>query len=147
MSVRPMTPSDIDSWVEMRRALWPEGGAYQHFLEATVFFEAGDAVEGAALIAEEDGRAVGLAEVSIRPYAEGCRTNRVGFLEGWYVVPDARRRGVGAALVAAAEEWARAQGCTELASDTEPDNHVSAEAHRALGFTDVGLVRCFRKDL
>jgi hypothetical protein len=29
----------------------------------------------------------------------------------------------------------------------QPDNEVSAAAHRALGFVEVGLVRCFRKDL
>jgi hypothetical protein len=27
------------------------------------------------------------------------------------------------------------------------DNHESALAHRALGFADAGLIRCFRKDL
>ena len=74
-------------------------------------------------------------------------TDRVGYLEGWFVAPDARRRGTGRALVRAAEQWARLQGCAEFASDAEADNEESALAHRALGFDDVGLVRCFRKDL
>ena len=47
----------------------------------------------------------------------------------------------------AAEEWARSQGCVESASDAEADNDESARAHRALGFEDAGLIRCFRKDL
>jgi aminoglycoside 6'-N-acetyltransferase I len=71
----------------------------------------------------------------------------VAYLEGWFVVPAARGRGVGRALIAAAEEWGRAQGCCEFASDAHPDNEVSAAAHRALGFVEAGLVRCFRKDL
>jgi aminoglycoside 6'-N-acetyltransferase I len=62
-------------------------------------------------------------------------------------VPDARGRGVGRALMAAVERWGRAQGCHELGSDAQADNDVGAAAHRALGFEDVGLVRCFRKDL
>ena len=93
------------------------------------------------------GRAVGFAELSIRPYAEGCDTDRVAYLEGLFVVPDARGTGVGRALVDATEAWGRAQGCTELASDTEHDNTASTAAHLALGFADVGLVRCFRKAL
>ena len=38
-------------------------------------------------------------------------------------------------------------GCTELASDAQPDNETSIAAHLALGFSDEGLVRCFSKKL
>lgn len=89
----------------------------------------------------------GFAEVSRRAYAEGCETSPVGFLEGWYVVPGARRRGVGRALVEAAERWARGKGCREFASDALADNEVSAAAHEALGFEEVEVIRCFRKEL
>ena len=100
------------------------------------------------LLAEDGaGCPVGFAELSIRAYAEGCRSDRVAYLEGWFVVPKARRHGVGRALIAAAEAWGRSQGCREFASDAQPDNEVGAAAHRALGFREVGLVRCFRKDL
>ena len=68
-------------------------------------------------------------------------------LEGWFVDAAHRRSGVGAALVRAAEAWGRAQGCTEFASDADPANAVSIDAHLALGFEDTGLVRCFRKSL
>ena len=90
---------------------------------------------------------VGVAELSIRPYAESCVTDRVAYLEGWFVEPSTRRRGVGRALVEAAEGRGRAQGCSEFASDAAPDNAVSIRAHRALGFTDAGLIRCFHKKL
>jgi aminoglycoside 6'-N-acetyltransferase I len=95
----------------------------------------------------EHGGLVGFAEVSIRSYAEGCATDRVGYLEGWYVEPSARRQGIGRALVTAAERWAQSLGCREFASDAEAANELSALAHRALGFGEVGLVRCFRKAL
>ena len=45
---------------------------------------------------------VGFAEVSVRPYAEGCRGERVAYLEGWFVAEGARGHGVGRALVEAA---------------------------------------------
>ena len=102
------------------------------------------------LVAVEDGaapRIVGFAEASRRAYAEGCETSPVGFLEGWYVLPTHRRQGVGRALVAAAEDWARALGCGEFASDALADNAMSAAAHQALGFEEVEVIRCFRKRL
>jgi len=71
----------------------------------------------------------------------------VAYLEGWYVVPGARRRGVGRLLVRAAVAWARGHRCAELASDTEIGNRVSAAAHRAIGFEDAGTIRCFRKEV
>jgi uncharacterized damage-inducible protein DinB len=85
--------------------------------------------------------------LSIRNYAEDCETNRIAYLEGWYVEPEARRRGVGRALVQAGEEWGRRQGCTEFGSDALIDNDVSAVAHRALGFEETVQIRCFRKPL
>ncbi len=93
------------------------------------------------------GRPIGFVELSLRAYAEGCQSDNVAYVEGWYVTPEARGRGVGRALIEAAEDWARGQGCTELASDAELGNAASAAAHEALGFSEVGQIRCFRKVL
>jgi aminoglycoside 6'-N-acetyltransferase I len=148
ITIRPVSPGDAASWLRLRRALWPGGTEAEHHGEIDRFF-AGDAREPKAVLVAEDVAAglIGVAELSIRPYAEGCHSDRVAYLEGWFTVPKARGRGVGRALLAAAEEWGRSEGCVEFASGAEADNAVSAAAHRALGFTDVGLVRCFRKDL
>lgn len=146
--VRPAAAADREAWLRLRAALWPDGSVAEHARETAAFLD-GRAREPLAVLLAIDagGRAVGLAELSIRPCAEGCRTDRVAYLEGWYVEPDARRRGVGRALITAAENWARAQGCTEFASDAHAANRVSAEAHRAVGFEEAGLIRCFRKAL
>jgi aminoglycoside 6'-N-acetyltransferase I len=86
-------------------------------------------------------------ELSIRSHAEGCETDRVAFVEGWYVDNDHRGRGVGAALMRAAEEWGRASRCTELGSDTQLWNEPSIAAHKALGFEEVERLVAFRKAL
>ncbi len=148
LRVLPVEPADAAVWTAMRRALWPDGSADEHRDEVEQYF-AGEFPRGPwiALIAWRGGEAVGMAEVSIRPYAEGCATSHVAYLEGWFVGDSARRQGVGRALVTAAESWGRAQGCVEFASDAAPDNAVSVAAHRAVGFADAGLVRCFAKRL
>jgi carbonic anhydrase len=146
VTVRPATPADTEAWVRLRAALWPDAVADEHWLEAARFFAPATSPM-CAFVAEDGSGLLGFAEVSVRGYAEGCRADRIGFLEGWFVVPEARRRGIGRRLVTAAEHWARAQGCPEFASDAEAANAQSATAHRALGFEDAGLVRCFRKNL
>jgi aminoglycoside 6'-N-acetyltransferase I len=146
--VRPARPADAQDWALLRQALWPAESPDELAAEARTFFVDGDTLLVVVLLAEaSDGTLLGFAELSLRPYAEDCRTSPVAFLEGWYVIPAARRQGVGRALVSAAEQWARDHGCHEFASDTELDNSMSAAAHRALGFEDAGVIRCFRKDL
>ncbi len=147
--VRPAERKDAEAWLRMRRALWPEGSEREHRKEIEQFF-AGLSREPLAVLVAFDSRGgggIGFAELFIRPCAEGCQTDRVAYLEGWFVEEDERRRGVGRALLGAAEAWARARGCTEFASDSQPANAVSASAHRALGFDEVGTLVCYRKQL
>jgi aminoglycoside 6'-N-acetyltransferase I len=148
VTVRPVERRDADAWLRMRRDLWPEGDAAGHGTEIDAFLAGKLKMPLAVLIAtNRSGEAIGFAELSIRAYAEDCVTDHVAYLEGWYVVPHARRQGVGRALVAAAEAWGLAQGCTEFASDALLDNAVSATAHRALGFEETVQIRCFKKIL
>jgi aminoglycoside 6'-N-acetyltransferase I len=131
----------------MRCDLWPEEGVIEHGAEIDAFFAGTLKMPLAVLIALDGSGAIGFAELSIRAYAEDCVTDRVAYLEGWYVVPHARRRGVGRALVVAAEQWAVNQGCTEFGSDALLENELSATAHRALGFEETVQIRCFKKVL
>ena len=85
--------------------------------------------------------------MSIREQAEGCQTDHIGYLEGWYVDEAWRQQGVGRKLVAAAEAWALAQGCTEMASDTTPEYPISPAAHAHLGYEEVTRTIHYRKVL
>lgn len=151
--IRHVEPADAEQWLALRAELWPEEDRASHAAAVARFFaekpRLGSMPE-AVLVAIEAGPApvlVGFAELSRRAYAEGCDTSPVGFLEGWYVLSNRRRKGIGRALVTAGEAWARALGCREFASDALADNEGSAAAHQALGFQEVEVIRCFRKDL
>ena len=47
----------------------------------------------------------------------------------------------------AAEDWARSQGCKEMASDTQIENHLSQRVHEALGFQVTERSVIYRKPL
>jgi aminoglycoside 6'-N-acetyltransferase I len=131
----------------MRAALWPDH-SNDHGLEIARYFEGQRKNPVEVLLAcSGSGAPLGFVELSIRPYAEGCTTDRVAFVEGWFVDADRRGQGVGAALMKAAEEWGRANRCTELGSDTQLTNANSIGAHKALGFEETERLVCFRKSL
>ena len=137
MEVRELDPKrDMAEWLRLRQGLFDESTDEEHQQEmAEILAE----VDGCVLVAERpsSSQLVGYLHVGTRKYAEGCDTSPVAYLEEWFVDANARRQGVGRALVAAAEAWALQNGYTELASDTLIDNDVSLASHLALGFREV----------
>jgi aminoglycoside 6'-N-acetyltransferase I len=91
---------------------------------------------------------VAFAEAAIRhDYVNGCKSTPVGFLEGIFVEPTQRRKGIARALCAAVEDWSVLQGCSEFASDADLRNTMSHLMHGALSFTKTERVVFFRKSL
>jgi len=146
MTVEAVRRSQLDDWKRMRAALWPDCPEQDHARDMADIL--GDPEYNAAFLAHApDGLPVGFLEVSIRLTAEGCRPGRIGYLEGWYVEPTWRGKGMGAALIAEAESWAQARGCRDMASDAYAENQDSRAAHQRLGYQEVALLAHFRKDL
>jgi len=135
MPVRLMRPNEVREVTEMMRALWPDAGDYD-FGDETVF-----------VWERSDGQLAGFASFSLRPWAEGCSSMPIPYIEGWWVAPDLRRSGVGRALFGAIEQWCLDNGYTELGSDVEVDNAPSLAAHAALGFKPTVRLQFFRKHL
>jgi aminoglycoside 6'-N-acetyltransferase I len=95
-----------------------------------------------------EGTLIGFLEAGLRSYADGCDPTRpIGYIEGGFVAEPYRHQGIGAALLRAAEDWARAQGCTEMASDTQLDNVPSQRVHESLGFQVTERAILYRKPL
>jgi len=148
LTVRPVSAADRDRWAAMRHALWPDADREELAAEADAYLSGkGFLLETVLVAVAADDAVVGFAELSLRRYAEGCSSSPVAYLEAWFVEAEWRGRGVGRALVAAAEAWARGRACREFASDATLDNSASAAAHAALGFEEVEQIRCFRKPL
>ncbi len=146
MKVRPANPNDRSEWIRMRTALWSDSPD-DHPREIDEFFSRPNDTLATFVAERENGGLCGFLEAGTRPYAEGCLSSPVGYIEGWWVDPDQREQGCGAAMVAAAEDWARALGLTEMASDADLTNGPSQNAHRALGYTESQRIVCFRKPL
>jgi aminoglycoside 6'-N-acetyltransferase I len=146
MSVRPAARTDADAWYEMRCALWPNSD-HDHRTEVAAYFERPSDVTVCLVAEAPDEGLVGFAEVGTRPYAEGCLTSPVGYLEGIFVRPLHRDSGVGRSLVETAEAWARELGCIEMASDRLLNNEPSGAFHESLGYGEVERIVCYRKSL
>jgi len=145
VQIRAYRDADWPAWLRLSLALFPE--------HSTDELESGMREHRARSDAEvfvadrEDGSVAGFVEVGARPYADGCDTSPVGYIEAWYVDPDARRKGYGRALLEAAEEWARSRGYREMASDAQLNNDISYAAHRRAGYAEVDRIVQFRKVL
>jgi GNAT superfamily N-acetyltransferase len=122
LTVRPVAPTDLSQW----EALW-EG--YNTFYERTVppeitrmtwsrFFDAHEPVH--ALVAEEDGRLLGLVH-----YLFHRSTTLIGptcYLQDLFTTRTARGQGVGRALIEAVYERARNAGSQRVYWQTHETN-------------------------
>ena len=140
-----MREGEHERWGAMRSRLWPDCGAADNAHDLAEF-AAGRSALRVVFLAFAGEEAVGFAEISERSVVDGC-DGPAAYLEGWYVEPQFRGQGVGGQLVAAAADWARAQGYRCFGSDAELHNVASQRAHEALGFTVKGKVVRFCMDL
>lgn len=99
-----------------------------------------DVTPGAALVAAQ---AEGLLWVALAPggrpvgFALVSRSGERAHLEELDVVPEHSGRGLGAALIAEVEAWARAHGCTELTLTTYRDVPWNGPLYLRRGFDPV----------
>lgn len=142
------TVKDVEPWAELRFALWPHHSleAHRAELDRTVLSGSGEAVAFIARNAANE--AVGFAEGALRhDYVNGCSSSPVLFLEGIYVRPGDRRKGVARSLCDAVADWGKSLGCVEFGSDAPLENSASHALHAALGFEETQRVVFFRKPL
>lgn len=146
LDIRLLKPADQPEWLRMRLALWPDSPPEEMLIEMAEILA--DPFKPVFAIERSEGGLGGFVEVSLhREYTPGCETYPAGYIEGWYVDPDLRRQGLGSALIKAAEDWARSQGCHDMGSDIVIDNDISFKAHLSLGYHEVERLIHFHKKL
>ncbi|MBV8636773.1 MAG: GNAT family N-acetyltransferase [Candidatus Eremiobacteraeota bacterium] len=142
MTIERVDASSLHAWHAMRPLLWPRE-PLDDLEEAAKMLERPHLL---TIVARDGNRIAGFAEASIRrDYVNGCETSPVVFLEGIYVLPGHRKRGIARALSDAVAAWGRKAGCTEFASDALVENTDSHAMHCALGFEETERVVYFRK--
>jgi aminoglycoside 6'-N-acetyltransferase I len=144
LMIREIQSADIDAWIKLRHDLWPTHSTADLTKECSEIL--GDNLQK-SWICFESGEPVGFIDVSIKAAAIGCKSDRIGYVEGWYVKPSHQGRGIGQQLYRTAENWARTQRCQEMASDTTQDYPHSIRAHEAAGFRVARIATHFCKDI
>jgi aminoglycoside 6'-N-acetyltransferase I len=145
VTIRRAIAGDAAALLRLRHDLWPDEPEREACIDLAAALA--DPMRPVFVAVRPDGSLGGFVEGGERACAEGYASSPVGYVEGWFVDPDLRLQGVGAALHHALEDWARDRGYTEIASDTWLDNTGSASAHLALGYAEVERLVHFRKEL
>lgn len=135
MTIRKAAPEDARELQRLARSLFGSAGHLDAWDEQIFVCDDGK------------GRLCGFVSVSSRPWTEGSDAQPVAHVEAWYVERRHRRRGTGAKLMQAAEDWARCNGFAEICSDAELVNEISLMAHARLGFEPTLKLQYFRKTL
>jgi ribosomal protein S18 acetylase RimI-like enzyme len=135
MQIRRATEADVDT---MRR-LWDEFTA-----EGTFTPYPGNAFEPAlvtdhvALVAEEEGEAVGTVYANVS-------SPHFGYVFGLYTQPSARRQGVARALMRSVATVLRDQGRRYVVLSVDTPNETARAFYEQLGFVDAA--RTLRADV
>jgi aminoglycoside 6'-N-acetyltransferase I len=145
MRIAPVTRDQFATWRRLRGALYTGLDARFHDEEMGWLFQSKEAASFLAW--SKNGDAIGLLELSLRNFVDGCIGSPVGYIDGIYVEPSCRGQGLGPQLIAYATDWFRARGCKDMATDAEIENAAAQDFYRQLGFSERWHVVGFTKSL
>lgn len=135
----------LDELTKMAIDLWPNND-FNELRHEIILMMKGD--KDIFLLSSINESIVGFIHMSIRTdYVEGANSSPVGFVEGIYIKPMYRFKGIARELVSKGEEWAKSMGCTQIGSDIEMNNLDSYKFHQNIGFKEANRIICFIKDI
>jgi ribosomal protein S18 acetylase RimI-like enzyme len=139
--VRPARLADRAALTALEAIAWSAESGFPSTMAAdqrnATFFDAGNPPE-AFLVGELDGRVVGY--IRLKPPTKLPENAHVIQVQGLAVHPDARRRGVAAVLLDAAEETLRQRGIRKLTLRVLSTNEVAIRLYERHGFVREGTL-------
>ncbi|MBF0777309.1 GNAT family N-acetyltransferase [Streptococcus cuniculi] len=132
VEIKSVQPDEVDVWLSFASKVWTSNleQLRVRFLKEDFPYE---------FLYWKSGKALAWLSLSIRrEYVEGCSSLPIAYLEGIAVLPQARKQGIARELLTFAKQWAKEQGCSQLASDCALNNTTSQEFHHKIGFREVG---------
>jgi RimJ/RimL family protein N-acetyltransferase len=142
--LRPARPTDARPLAQLFAAVRAEGrwlvtppSAVSQPSEAFFIGEMIRDNDALSLVAEADGEVVGNVLISVERsvVSDHVGTLSICVADGW------REVGIGSALVAASQGWARQAGLTKVALGVFPDNERAIAVYEHAGFVREGLRR------
>jgi RimJ/RimL family protein N-acetyltransferase len=122
--------AEPEGWLISVGGEWRSAGDERRFLKALRRYP-----HAAVFVAErEDGTLVGRLSIGRDPHPASTHVADVGLM----VAHDARRQGVGTALLRAAVDWARGAGIRKLELHVFPWNEAAIALYDAFGFEREG---------
>ncbi len=143
LAVRSARPEDEAGLARLDAVAWTPASGFPSVTDRTsdpfftFFTPSGPA--GEYLVAELKGKLAGY--IRVRPVTELRENAHVLGVMGLAVAPDARRRGVASALLAAAERLARDRGARKLSLRVLGTNAAAQRLYERLGFQREGTLR------
>lgn len=131
--IRPATTRDIDELLRL------ENACFDHDLLSRTDFRNALRASRCLVLVQADGE-------RLAAYALLRMKGRQGHLQSLAVDPEARRRGLGRALIAAAEEAARARGARHMQLELREDNGAAEALYESLGYRHHGTWLAYYED-
>jgi ribosomal protein S18 acetylase RimI-like enzyme len=127
LRIRPGDADDLAALLDLEQRVFATDRmsrrSLRHFLTSPT---------ACSVVAERDGATAGYALILFRPNSMIARLYSIA------VAPDCMGRGIGPALLAAAEEAARAHSCGYLRLEVHEKNRRAIELYRKCGYHEFG---------
>jgi len=140
------TIDDFDTWHRLRAELYADLDPDHSILEIERMVS-DPALSTYLVFIGNEPEPIGMVELSLRNIVDGCISSPVANIDGLYLTEQYQGKGLGKMLLQFIKKWARENGCSELAVDTEPENERAQKFYLREGFEETFRIVQFRMDL